>query len=77
MKFSPSGEVMDFGVAIEPYISLGVPFMTSGCPGNDGRMACNRPFGNERASEPMRNYPFHPEQPDIEIISNQMGEYIA
>lgn len=75
MRFSPSGEVMDFGVDVEPYISLGTPFMTSGCPGNDGRMACNRPFGNERASEPMRNYPFPPEPRDIEIIRDQLRGY--
>lgn len=72
MRFSPYGEVTDFGVDIEPYIALGEPFMTSGCPGTDGKMACNRPFGNERASEPMRNYPFAPEAPDIEVIRSQL-----
>jgi biotin synthase len=72
MHFSPSGEVTDFGVEINPYIELGLPFMTSGCPGSDGMLACNRPFGNERASEPMRNYPFPPEQEDIKIIRNQL-----
>jgi lipoyl synthase len=77
MHFSPSGEVVDFGVEIDPYIELGLPFMTSGCPGNDGLLACNRPFGNERASESMRNHPFPPEQEDIEIIRNQLREYIA
>jgi biotin synthase len=77
MHFSPSGEIVDFGVEIDPYIELGLPFMTSGCPGNDGLLACNRPFGNERASESMRNHPFPPEQEDIEIIRNQLREYIA
>jgi biotin synthase-related radical SAM superfamily protein len=72
MHFSPSGEVVDFGIEIDPYIVMGLPFMTSGCPGNDGLLACNRPFGNERASEPMRNYPFLPEQGDIGIIRNQL-----
>jgi lipoyl synthase len=72
MNFSPSGETINFGVEIEPYIGLGQPFMTSGCPGNDGRMACNRPFGNERASEPIRNYPFLPEGKDIKDIRSQM-----
>ena len=70
--FSPSGSVMDFGVDIEPYMATGTPFMTSGCPGNDGALACNRPFGNERASEPMRNYPFPPNRADIAMIRNQM-----
>ena len=72
MHFSPSGEVVDFGVEIDPYIELGLPFMTSGCPGSDGMLACNRPFGNERASEPMRNYPFLPVHGDIEIIRSQL-----
>ena len=35
-------------------------------------MACNRPFGNERASEPMRNYPFIPESQDVELIRSQL-----
>ena len=72
MHFSPSGEVVDFGVEIDPYTELGLPFMTSGCPGSGGTLACNRPFGNERASEPMRNYPFLPKQEDIGIIRNQL-----
>ena len=72
MQFSASGDVIDFGIDIEPFIKMGLPFMTSGCPGHDGKLACNRPFGNERASEPMRNYPFLPEQEDIEIIRGQL-----
>lgn len=72
MRYSPDGEVMDFGIDIAPFIEGGVPFMTSGCPGQDGGLACNRPFGNERASEPIRNYPFLPEPEDIEIIRSQL-----
>jgi len=72
MRFSSSGEVTDFGVDIGPYLAMGMPFMTSGCPGNDGLLACNRPFGNERASEPMRNYPFPPSREDIAVIRSQM-----
>ncbi|MDD3250668.1 MAG: radical SAM protein [Smithellaceae bacterium] len=72
MRFSSLGEVTDFGVDIEPYLAMGTPFMTSGCPGNDGLLACNRPFGNERASEPMRNYPFVPVEEDIVVIRSQM-----
>ncbi|BCS95762.1 radical SAM protein [Desulfoluna limicola] len=72
MSFSKEGKLMDFGVDIEPYVDLGVPFMTSGCPGNDGVMACNRPFGNERASDPIRNYPFLPDARDRHIIRKQL-----
>ena len=72
MRFSDDGVLMDFGTDIEPYIFMGTPFMTSGCPGKDGSVACNRPFGNERPSEPIRNYPFFPEKEDLEMIREQL-----
>jgi hypothetical protein len=37
-------------------------------------VACNRPFGNERASEPMRNYPYRPGPEDIEKILHQIWD---
>ena len=70
--YSPRGEIVDFGVNIEKYLKDGMVFMTSGCPGEDGLVACNRPFGNERASEPMRNYPFLPSDDDKEVIRSQV-----
>jgi biotin synthase len=73
IKFTTTGSVVDFGVDTEPYVARGFPFMTSGCPDADGNLACNRPFGNERASEPMRNYPFLPSKEDIAAIRNQLG----
>lgn len=72
IKFSPDGKIIDFGIDIKPYIEKGIAFMTSGCPGEDGLVACNRPFGNERASEPMRNYPYLPETGDLEVIRPQI-----
>ena len=69
--FSGSGELTDFGIDIDPYIKCGLPFMTSGCPGKDGLMACNRPYSNERPSEPIRNYHFIPDEDDIDIIASQ------
>ena len=48
MHFSPDGQIIDFGRDIMPYIQNGEAFMTSGCPGEDGQVACNRPFGNDR-----------------------------
>lgn len=74
IRFSPAGQIIDFGLDIEPLIRTGEAFMTSGCPGQDGQMACNRPFGNERASEPMRNYPFRPAPEDIERILPQIWD---
>jgi biotin synthase-related radical SAM superfamily protein len=72
MRFSPEGGIVDFGLDIEPWFSKGEAFMTSGCPGEDGQLACNRPFGNERASEPMRNYPFRPDPEDVGRILAQI-----
>ncbi len=74
MHFSPAGQIVDFGIDIMPYVHKGEAFMTSGCPGKDGQVACNRPFGNERASEPMRNYPFLPDTQDIGIIIPQIWD---
>ncbi|MEQ8200425.1 MAG: radical SAM protein [Syntrophomonadaceae bacterium] len=74
MNFSPAGRIIDFGVDIQPYLGKGEAFMTSGCPGEDGQVACNRPFGNERASEPMRNYPFVPGTEGLGIIIPQLWD---
>ena len=73
MKFNGDGGLIDFGIDIEPLIRIGEPFMTSGCPGRDGKVACNRPYGNERPSGPIRNFPFMPEPKDIEEIKGQIG----
>jgi biotin synthase len=73
MRFDEQGRLMDFGMDVEPLIQIGEPFMTSGCPGRDGKVACNRPYGNERPSGPIRNFPFLPEAEDIEEIRKQLG----
>jgi len=73
-SFSGSGQIIDFGVDITPFIDSGVPFMTSGCPGRDGLIACNRPFSNERPSEPIRNFHFIPNQNDKDMIASQIFE---
>ena len=71
-SFSSDGKIVDFGTDIAPLIEKGIPFMTSGCPGRDGFMACNRPFSNERPSEPIRNFFFTPEDDDKKMISAQV-----
>ena len=73
MRFDEKGRLTDFGMDTEPLVQSGEPFMTSGGPGRDGKVACNRPFGNERPSGPIRNFPFMPEKEDIEEIKEQMG----
>ncbi len=72
MRFDSAGKLIDFGIDIQALIQQGEPFMTSGCPGRDGRVACNRPYGNERPSGPIRNFPFAPEPSDIEEVRKQM-----
>jgi biotin synthase len=69
MSFGTEGELQDFGVDPEPYLRDGSVFMTSGCPGPDGRTACNRPYGNERPSGVLYNYPFVPGVEDLEVVA--------
>lgn len=75
MGFNETGQVVDFGVETAELIQYGEPFLTSGCPGPDGRVACNRPFGNERPGRPIRNYAFPPEPEDVELIRYQLRDY--
>jgi biotin synthase len=75
LGFNNAGQVVDFGPAADEMIRYGEPFMTSGCPGPNCRVACNRPFGNERPSRPIRNYAFLPEPEDIELVRYQLREY--
>ena len=75
MKFNEKGQLTDFGMDIDDIVNQGIAFMTSGCAGSDGMVACNRPYGNERPSNPIRNFAFVPEESDIEIIKAQIFEY--
>jgi biotin synthase-related radical SAM superfamily protein len=74
MFFNKEGQVIDFGVETDDLIRWGEPFMTSGCPGPNCRVACNRPFGNERPGRPIRNYAFLPEPEDVELIRYQLRD---
>jgi biotin synthase len=69
MKFNSIGQATDFGLdgeTLSKVIESGKPFQTSGCPG------CNRPYANERPSQPMRNFPFPPSEEDIRVIMQQL-----
>ncbi len=76
MAFDPSGKITDFGVGenrLDEAIDSGDPFETSGCPGFDGRTACNRPYGNEKPGIHIRNFPFRPESEAIQRIRQELG----
>jgi len=77
MDFDSSGRITSFGVPavqLEQIIRSGAPFETSGCPGPDGRVACNRPYGNEKPGQAIRNFPFSPEPEDVERILQQIND---
>ncbi len=73
LKFNKREQIIDFGLSpseFDQILTTGIPFETSGCPG------CNRPFANSRPSEPIRNYPFSPTLDDLQIIHQQIREYV-
>ena len=76
MQFDKHGRVTDFGIAgdkLENLIASGLPFRTSGCPGNeaDDISACNRPYGDSLPSD-ILSFPFAPQGHDIATILRQM-----
>jgi len=78
-EFSDAGEIVSFGIPpeeLERLMDDGRAFMTRGCTGKDGRVACNRPFANSLPGEGLRNYPFEPTAEDIALIRKQLsGEW--
>jgi lipoyl synthase len=58
------------------YVESGEPFIKSGCPDKDGKIACNRPYSNSRPSEEIRNFPFPPDINDIIKIKEEIKELI-
>jgi len=74
-SFDATGRIASFGLPaaeLAAIIDSGRPFETSGCTGKDGRVACNRPFGNSRPGPEMRNFPFAPDRDDIARIRLQL-----
>lgn len=67
-SFDEERRLIDFGLdraSLNRVIDSGLPFMTSGCPGEKSENACNRPFSNSTPYQAyvgeLRNYPFRPE----------------
>ncbi len=74
--YDVQGRIVDFGVpqgTFDAAVDSGEPFRTSGCPGYDGQVACNRPYANSRPGPDIRNFPFPPEPHDVAHIRWQMG----
>jgi biotin synthase-related radical SAM superfamily protein len=71
MTFDGEGRIVDFGLAsdlLESVIRYGEAFMTTGCLGPDGNVACNRPFGNCLPDVAQWNYPYPPNEEEIRLI---------
>jgi biotin synthase len=61
------------GRFVDTVIDSGVPFMTNGCPGEEGEPGCTRPYGSYRPSEPFRDFPFEPEADDLGQIRTDLA----
>jgi biotin synthase-related radical SAM superfamily protein len=71
MTFDRRGCISHFGVngdRLNTIIDLGTPFITTGCLGPDGRVACNRPFGNCLPDDKQWNYPYPPNQEELALV---------
>jgi len=71
MGFDDHGRILDFGLddhLLDEIVGRDVPFMTTGCHGDDGCVACNRPFGNCLPDVRQWNYPYAPNQEEIDLI---------
>jgi biotin synthase-related radical SAM superfamily protein len=76
MTFDSRGRLADFGISSEKRdqsISAGLPFMTTGCLGPDGRVACNRPFGNCLPDVRQWNYPYPPNEEELDLILRSLS----
>jgi biotin synthase len=71
MAFDHQGRITEFGMEtnrLNEIISLGTPFMTTGCHGPNGQVACNRPFGNCLPDLKQWNYPYPPNDEEMDLI---------
>jgi biotin synthase-related radical SAM superfamily protein/uncharacterized radical SAM superfamily protein len=73
---SERGRIVNFGVSedvLRKVIDSGEPFVTRGCKGCDGKVDCNRPFGNSYPGPDLRNYPFKPDEEDLRLVREQLA----
>ncbi len=77
MRFDDAGRIRDFGVPEKVFLETverRTPFMTSGCPGRDGEVACNRPFGNCLPGVRQWNYPYIPDDEEMEAVRSALRD---
>lgn len=75
IAFDTQGHIVDFGLPsrrLTEVINSGTPFMTTGCVGSDGQVACNRPFGNCLPDERQWNYPYRPNEQELSLIRRHL-----
>lgn len=54
-------------------VESGLPFMTNGCPGEQGEPGCTRPYGSYRPSEPFRDFPFQLDAADLRQVDRELA----
>lgn len=82
MKFNKNGRLVDFGIdkdTLDLVINSGLPFMTTGCSTANMENACNRPYSDSTPYQAyvgeLRNFPFTPDQNDMNIVRRQIWDY--
>lgn len=71
IRYDAEGRIREFGIErgmLDRVVGSGLPFMTSGCLGPDGQVACNRPFGNCLPEVRQWNYPYPPNEEEIALV---------
>ncbi len=79
LEFDERGRIIKFNISepeLEKHINSGKPFMTSGCPGKDAEVSCNRPYSDSLPGDDIRNFPFLPEPNDIAKIKKELTIYV-
>ena len=73
--FDSEDRIVGFGISLDKLqkvMDSGQPFMTSGCPGRDGKVACNRPYANFPPPK-IRNFPFNLNTEDLALVKSQLN----
>jgi biotin synthase-related radical SAM superfamily protein len=78
MDFDEQGHLVDFGLdrnRLMEVVDLAKPFITTGCLGPDGQVACNRPFGNCLPDDKQWNYPYPPNPEELDLIREHLFKF--